>query len=195
MENRKKIAILASYNGSGFETIQNAILEGVLNAEVCVIITNNSNAGVLQKAEKFGVDSFVVNSKLFPDENLDLKITNILKEYECDYIFLSGFMKKIEKNLLENFPKKIINTHPAILPSIYGGAGMYGSFVHQAVVKNGEKKSGVTIHYIDENYDEGETILIKELELSSDETAETLETRIKNLEKIAIVEAFKKVLA
>ena len=95
MENRKKIAILASYNGSGFETIQNAILEGVLNAEVCVIITNNSNAGVLQKAEKFGVDSFVVNSKLFPDENLDLKITNILKEYKCDYIFLSGFMKKI----------------------------------------------------------------------------------------------------
>ena len=195
MENRKKIGILASYNGSGFETIQNAILEGVLNAEVCVIITNNSNAGVLQKAEKFGVDSFVVNSKLFPDENLDLKITNLLKNYGCDYIFLSGFMKKIEKNLLENFPKKIINTHPAILPSIYGGAGMYGSFVHKAVVKNNEKKSGVTIHYIDENYDEGETILIKELELSSDETAETLETRIKNLEKIAIVEAFKKVLA
>lgn len=195
MKNRKKIGILASYNGSGFETIQNAILDGVLNAEVCVIITNNSNAGVLQKAEKFGVDSFVVNSKLFPEENLDLKITNILKDYECDYIFLSGFMKKIEKNLLENFPKKIINTHPAILPSIYGGAGMYGSFVHKAVVKNNEKKSGVTIHYIDENYDEGETILIKELELNKDETAETLETRIKELEKIAIVEAFKKVLA
>ena len=190
----KKIGILASYNGSGFETIQKAIEDGILNAKVCVIITNNSTAGVLEKAKKYGIDSFVINSKLFPNDNLDLKITNILKEYDCDYIFLSGYMKKIEENLLKNFPKKIINTHPAILPSIYGGAGMYGSFVHEAVVKNGEKKSGCTIHYIDENYDEGETILIKELELDKNETAESLENRIKELEKIAIVEAFKKVL-
>lgn len=186
MENRKKIGILASYNGSGFETIQNAILNGVLNAEVCVVITNNTNAGVLEKANRYGVDSFVINSKFYPDENLDLKITKILKEYKCDYIFLSGFMKKIEKNLLENFPKKIINTHPAILPSIYGGAGMYGHFVHEAVVKNGEKQSGVTIHYVNENYDEGEKILIKELLLDENETAETLENRIKELKKLLL---------
>ncbi|WP_066160583.1 phosphoribosylglycinamide formyltransferase [Aliarcobacter skirrowii] len=190
----KKIGILASYNGSGFETIQKAIEDKILDAKVVVIITNNSTAGVLEKAKKYGIDSFIINSKLFPDENLDLKITNILKEYECDYIFLSGFMKKIEKNMLKTFENKIINTHPAILPSIYGGAGMYGSFVHEAVVKNGEKKSGVTIHYVNENYDEGEKILIKELELSSNETAKTLENRIKELEKVAIVEAFKKVL-
>jgi phosphoribosylglycinamide formyltransferase 1 len=191
----KKIGILASYNGSGFETIQNAINDGILDAKVSVIITNNSNAGVLQKAEKYNINSFVVNKNLFPNDNLDLKITNILKSYECDYIFLSGFMKKIEENLLKTFPKRVINTHPAILPSIYGGAGMYGSFVHEAVVKNGEKKSGCTIHFIDENYDEGETILIKELELRKNETAQSLENRIKELEKIAIVEAFKKVLA
>ena len=103
----KKIGILASYNGSGFETIQNAILNGVLNAEVCVVITNNTNAGVLEKANRYGVDSFVINSKFYPDENLDLKITKILKEYKCDYIFLSGFMKKIKKNLLENVKKEI----------------------------------------------------------------------------------------
>ncbi len=195
MKKIKKIGILASYNGSGFETIQNAINDGILDAKVSVIITNNSNAGVLQKAEKYNIDSFVVNKNLFPNDNLDLKITNILKSYECDYIFLSGFMKKIEENLLKTFPKRVINTHPAILPSIYGGAGMYGSFVHEAVVKNGEKKSGCTIHFIDENYDEGETILIKELELRKNETAQSLENRIKELEKIAIVEAFKKVLA
>ncbi|MCT7464632.1 phosphoribosylglycinamide formyltransferase [Aliarcobacter cryaerophilus] len=190
----KKIGILASYNGSGFETIQKAIEDGILDANVCVIITNNSTAGVIEKAKKYGIDSFVINSKLFPNENLDLKIAQTLKEYGCDYIFLSGFMKKIEENLLKAFPKKIINTHPAILPSIYGGAGMYGHFVHEAVVKNGEKKSGVTIHYVNENYDEGEKILIKELLLDENETAETLENRIKELEKIAIVEAFKKVL-
>lgn len=190
----KKIGILASYNGSGFETIQKAIEDGILNAKVEVIITNNSNAGVLEKASKYGIKSFVINKNLFPNENLDLKIAQTLKEFECDYIFLSGYMKKIEENLLKTFPNKIINTHPAILPSIYGGAGMYGSFVHEAVIKNGEKKSGVTIHYIDENYDEGEKILIKELELEKDETAQTLENRIKELEKTAIVEAFKKVL-
>lgn len=190
----KKIGILASYNGSGFETIQKAIEDGILNAKVEVIITNNSNAGVLEKASKYGIKSFVINKNLFPNENLDLKIAQTLKEFECDYIFLSGYMKKIEENLLKTFPNKIINTHPAILPSIYGGAGMYGSFVHEAVIKNGEKKSGVTIHYIDENYDEGEKILIKELELEKDETAQTLENKIKELEKTAIVEAFKKVL-
>ena len=195
MKKIKKIGILASYNGSGFETIQNAIDDGILDAKVCVIITNNSNAGVLEKAKKYNIDSFIVNKNLFPNDNLDLKITNILKSYECDYIFLSGFMKKIEENLLKTFPKRVINTHPAILPSIYGGAGMYGSFVHEAIVKNGEKKSGCTIHFIDENYDEGETILIKELELRKNETAQSLENRIKELEKIAIVEAFKKVLA
>ncbi|OCL84276.1 Phosphoribosylglycinamide formyltransferase [Arcobacter porcinus] len=190
----KKIGILASYNGSGFETIQKAIESGILNAKVEVIITNNSNAGVLEKAKNYGVKSFVINQKLFPEDNIDLKIAQTLKEFDCDYIFLSGYMKKIEENMLKTFPNKIINTHPAILPSIYGGAGMYGSFVHQAVVKNGEKKSGVTIHYVNENYDEGEKILIKELLLNSDETAETLETRIKELEKSAIVEAFEKVL-
>ena len=190
----KKIGILASYNGSGFETIQKAIEDGILDANVCVIITNNSTAGVIEKAKKYGIDSFVINSKLFPNENLDLKIAQTLKEYGCDYIFLSGFMKKIEENLLKAFPKKIINTHPAILPSIYGGAGMYGHFVHEAVIKNGEKKSGVTIHYVNENYDEGEKILIKELLLDENETAQTLENKIKELEKIAIVEAFKKVL-
>ncbi len=190
----KKIGILASYNGSGFETIQKAIEDKILDAKVVVIITNNSSAGVLEKAKKYEIDSFIINSKLFPNENLDLKITNILKEYGCDYIFLSGFMKKIESKLLNAFPNKIINTHPALLPSIYGGKGMYGHFVHEAVVKNGEKKSGVTIHYVNENYDEGEKILIKELLLDENETAETLENRIKELEKIAIVEAFKKVL-
>ena len=191
----KKIGILASYNGSGFETIQKAINSGTLNAKVCVIITNNSNAGVLQKAKDYNIEAFVVNSKLFPNENLDEKIANILKSFSCDYIFLSGYMKKIEENMLKSFENKIINTHPALLPSIYGGAGMYGHFVHEAVIKNGEKKSGVTIHYVNENYDDGEIILKKELILDENETALSLEARIKELEKVAIVEAFQKVLS
>ena len=103
----KKIGILASYNGSGFETIQKAIEDKILDAKVVVIITNNSSAGVLEKAKKYEIDSFIINSKLFPNENLDLKITNILKDYGCDYIFLSGFIKKLKIICLKHFQTKL----------------------------------------------------------------------------------------
>lgn len=191
----KKIGILASYNGSGFETIQKAILEKKLNAKVVVIITNNTNAGVLQKAESYNIPHFIINDKRYPEQNIDDKISRLLVEFGCDYIFLSGYMKKIGLDILNAFPNKIINTHPAILPSIYGGKGMYGRFVHEAVIKNGEKKSGVTIHYVNEVYDEGEKILVKEIELDKNETVDSLENKIKNLESIAIIEAFQKLLA
>ncbi len=190
-----KIGILASYNGSGFETIQKAIEDKILNAEVVVIITNNTNAGVIEKAKFYNIPYFIINNKICPKQDLDDKITKLLLEFGCDYVFLSGFMKKIESKLLKAFPNKIINTHPAILPSIYGGKGMYGRFVHEAVIKNGEKKSGVTIHFVNEVYDEGEKILVKELLLAKNETVDSLENRIKELEKEAIVEAFKKLLA
>ena len=190
-----KIGILASYNGSGFETIQKAIVDKKLDAKVVVVITNNTNAGVLQKAESYDIPYFIINDKRYHGQNIDDKIARLLKEFDCDYIFLSGFMKKIESSLLNTFPNKIINTHPAILPSIYGGKGMYGRFVHEAVIKNGEKKSGVTIHYVNEVYDEGEIILTKELVLNENETVDSLENRIKDLESIAIIEAFEKLLA
>ena len=189
-----KIGILASYNGSGFETIQKAINEKILDAKVVVVITNNSNAGVLEKAESYNIPYFVINAKRYPGQDIDDKISRILLEFGCDYIFLSGYMKKIESKLLSAFPNKIINTHPAILPSQYGGKGMYGRFVHQAIIENKEKKSGVTIHYVNEVYDEGEKILVKELLLDENETVDSLENRIKELEKEAIVEAFKKLL-
>jgi phosphoribosylglycinamide formyltransferase-1 len=190
-----KIGILASYNGSGFETIQKAIENKILDAKVVVVITNNTNAGVLEKAESYDIPYFIINDKRYPGQDIDDKITRLLLEFGCDYIFLSGYMKKIESKLLKAYPNKIINTHPAILPSIYGGVGMYGRFVHEAVIKNGEKESGVTIHFVNEVYDEGEKILVKKLKLEVNETVDTLEEKIKNLEKEAIVEAFEKLLA
>lgn len=189
-----KIGILASYNGSGFETIQKAIENKILDAKVVVVITNNTNVGVLEKAESYDIPYFIINDKRYPGQDIDDKITRLLLEFGCDYIFLSGYMKKIESKLLKAYPNKIINTHPAILPSIYGGVGMYGRFVHEAVIKNGEKESGVTIHFVNEVYDEGEKILVKKLKLEENETVDTLEEKIKNLEKEAIIEAFKKIL-
>ncbi|MFK2822370.1 phosphoribosylglycinamide formyltransferase [Arcobacter sp. YIC-80] len=190
----KRIGILASYNGSGFQTIQKAIDDKILNAKIVVVISNNSNANALNTAESFGIPNFIINDKRYPGQDCDDKIARLLLEFDCDYIFCSGYMKMIGPKLLEAFPKNIINTHPALLPSKYGGKGMYGRYVHEAIIKNGEKKSGVTIHYVNEKYDDGEIILTKELLLDKNETVESLEERIKDLESIAIIDTFKKLL-
>lgn len=188
-----KIGILSSHNGSGYKTLYNACQKGVLNAQISLVISNNSDAKVLKTAAKNGTPHFLINQKCFPNENLDEKITNIMNEYNCDYIFLSGYMKKIEKNLLQSFNNKIINSHPALLPS-FGGKGMYGRNVHEAVIASKASVSGVTIHYVNENYDEGKYLLQKDFALHEDETVDSLEEKIKNLESIAIVEAFQKII-
>lgn len=191
----KRIGILASYNGSGFKTIQKAIEDKILDAKVVVVISNNSNANVLETADSFNIPNFIINNKKYPNEDCDNKIANLFLEFNCDYIFLSGYMKMIGAKLINTFENRIINTHPALLPSQYGGKGMYGRYVHEAIIKNGDNKSGVTIHYVNEKYDDGEIILTKELILNEDETVDSLEQRIKDLESIAIVDTFKKLLA
>ena len=189
----KRIGILSSYNGSGFETIQKSCENKELDAQVVLVISNNSNAKVLEKAENKNIPNFIINSKKYPDENLDEKITAMMLEFKVDYIFLSGYMKKIEKNLINNFENKIINSHPALLPK-FGGKGMYGTNVHKAVIESKEKESGCTIHFVNENYDEGEFILQNSITLDKNESVETLENRIKALESSTIVEALKRIM-
>ena len=183
----RKIAVLASYNGSGFLAIREAILHQKLDFEICVVISNNQEASVLQKASEFGIENFVVNDKNF--ENPNEKIFEILNTFKPDFVLLSGFMKKIDEKIVKNF--KIINCHPSLLPK-YGGKGMYGSFVHRAVFENKEKNSGCTIHFVSENYDEGEIILQKTINIENCKSYVEIEEKVKNLEKIAIVEAFNK---
>jgi len=190
----KRIGILSSYNGSGFVSIQKACEDKILDAQVVVVISNNSTAKVLEKASNKNIPNFIINTNRFPNENLDEKITNLMKEFKVDYIFLSGFMKKIEKNLISTFENKIINSHPALLPK-FGGRGMYGSNVHKAVIEANEKESGSTIHFVNENYDEGEFVLQNKILLDKNETVESLENKIKDLESKTIIEAFKKLLA
>ncbi|MDD2653429.1 MAG: formyltransferase family protein [Sulfurimonas sp.] len=185
-----RVAILASYNGSGFVALYEAMQSGKLTIEIPLVISNNSSATVLETATAHGIKNFVINTKT--TQNPDAKIEELLHEYGCSYVFLSGYMKKVGTNITQNF--KVINSHPALLPS-YGGAGMYGRLVHEAVVKNSEKASGVTIHEVNENYDEGKIILQKSLLLCENETVDSLEAKIKELEKIAIVEAFQALIS
>ena len=179
----KNIAILASHSGSGLDAIYEAVQNATLKCNIAVVISNNTNAVALQKAEKYGLKNFLVNAA--NSEDPDERLYSILQANNCEYIFLSGYMKKLSPKITQNF--KVINSHPALLPN-YGGAGMYGRFVHEAVVRNQEEKSGVTIHEVNENYDEGKIILQKSFLLQKDETPQSLETKIKALEKIAIVE-------
>jgi len=188
-----KIGILSSYNGSGFDALYEASQTGVLKAKIAVVISNNTNANVLKNAQARNIPNFVVNSKKYPNENIDEKITELLQKHACDFVFLSGFMKKIEDNLLKAFPNKIINSHPALLPN-FGGRGMYGRFVHEAVFKSRATKSGATIHYVNENYDEGSFVIQKELNIEENESVDSIESRVKALETIAIVEAFVKLV-
>lgn len=189
----KRIGILSSHNGSGFDTIQKACENKTLNAQVVLVVSNNSSAKVLEKAEKNNVPNFIINTKKHPNENLDKKITDLMLEFKVDYIFLSGYMKKIEENLINTFENRIINSHPALLPK-FGGKGMYGSFVHKAVIDAKENESGCTIHFVNKNYDEGKYILQKTVLLEKNETFETLENKIKTLESKTIIEALEKLI-
>ncbi|MEA2049617.1 MAG: phosphoribosylglycinamide formyltransferase [Campylobacterota bacterium] len=184
-----KIAIFSSHNGSGFEALYEASIKKELDIEIGVIISNNSAANVLKKAKNLDIPNYIVNDKVC--DNVENRLVELLKEYRCEYIFLSGYMKKISPLITNNY--KVINSHPALLPA-YGGAGMYGKYVHEAVVANKEKNSGVTIHEVNENYDEGAIILQNSLTLDENETPESLETKIKALEKITIVQGFQKCL-
>ncbi|UCN00885.1 phosphoribosylglycinamide formyltransferase [Sulfurimonas sp. SWIR-19] len=179
----KNIAILSSHNGSGLDAIVEAVNAGTLSLNIALVISNNTDAKVLQKAKKYGITCKLINAKTDPDP--DKAIYELLKEYACECVFLSGYMKKLSPQLTSGFT--IINSHPSLLPK-YGGAGMYGRFVHEAVIKNREKTSGVTIHEVNENYDEGKIILQKSLQIEPGESVDSLETRVKSLEKEAIVE-------
>ncbi len=176
------IAIFASYNASVLEEI----LQNGFNVKL--IITNNSNANVLNKAKKYGIKSVLINKKLYQNETK--KILEVLKEHKIDLIVLAGYMKKIDKEIVKKYKNKIINSHPSLLPK-YGGEGMYGINVHKEVIRNKEKISGATIHYVDIEYDSGEIILQEKLNVNPNWDEFELEAHIKELEKKAIVKALK----
>jgi phosphoribosylglycinamide formyltransferase-1 len=122
--------------------------------EIALVLTNNPDAYVLQRADSFEIPSHIFDKREFYKTD---NIIDLLKNLDIDLIVLAGFMWLIPKNLLTEYPGRIINIHPAILPK-YGGKGMYGDFVHKAVMEANEPEGGITIHYVDENYDEGEFI-------------------------------------
>jgi phosphoribosylglycinamide formyltransferase-1 len=171
------LAIFASGNGSNAINIIDYFKERE-NIVVKKIFCNKSEAPVINKAESKGISSFVFDKLQLEEDNL---ILTQLKALDIDYIILAGFLLKIPEYLVRHFENKIINIHPALLPK-YGGKGMYGMHVHQAVVNNKESKTGISIHYVNENYDEGNIIFQAECEVLNTDTANDVAGKIHELE-------------
>ncbi len=172
-----KIAIFASGSGSNAENIIH-YFSGNPKFEFPVILSNKSDAFVHERAKKLQIPSFTFSREQFiAGEEILLS----LKNYNIDYIILAGFLLKVPEVLVKAFPDKIINIHPALLPK-YGGKGMYGDNVHKAVKAAGETESGITIHYVNEQYDEGNIILQTKCALTDDDTPETIAHKVHALE-------------
>ncbi|MCG2419983.1 phosphoribosylglycinamide formyltransferase [Aequorivita sp. F47161] len=174
---KKRIVIFASGSGTNTENIIKYFQRAQF-AEVVQVLSNKKDAKVLERAKNLNVAAISFSKdELFASEG----VLKILKETKPDIIVLAGFLLKFPEIILKEFPNKVINIHPALLPK-YGGKGMYGNFVHEAVVKNNEVETGITIHYVNENYDEGAIISQKKVTLSDNETPETVAEKIHKLE-------------
>ena len=186
----KKVSILifASGNGSNAENIITYFQNKAIDIN-WMIITNNSNAGVIQRSIKMGVPFLVFNKKDFY-ENMFLKKISLINP---KLIILAGFLLKIPENLIEKFNNKIINIHPSLLPK-YGGKGMYGMNVHNEVIKNREAESGISIHYVNNQYDEGKIIFQKSTKIIYPSNAENLSKKIHELEMKYFPEIIEKLI-
>jgi phosphoribosylglycinamide formyltransferase 1 len=182
---KMNIAIFASGGGSNAEviikTLPALLLEKKTSANIALIVSNNAKAAVLHIAAENNIASEIIEVKNKSEEELSVSYLDILTKHNIGFIVLAGYLKKIPTDVIKAFPQKIINIHPALLPA-YGGAGMYGMRVHEAVVNAGEKESGISIHFVDEVYDNGEVIFQETCDLEEGETAESLSKKVQGLE-------------
>ncbi len=183
----KRIAIFASGSGTNAENIA-LYFAKISSVKISAILCNNSDAFVLKRAENLNIPSLVFSKNDFYSSE---KVVQFLKEKEIDLIVLAGFLWLIPNTLISEFPNRIVNIHPALLrivnihPALlpkYGGKGMYGNRVHEAVVSNGETETGITIHLVNEKYDEGKTLFQAKCQVTLEDTAETVANKVHELE-------------
>ena len=178
-----KIALFASGGGSNAEVIIQTLTNYIKKetATISVVVSNNENAGVKNIAADHNVPFELLSLKNKTESEQAALYLNLLNNYKIDFVILAGFLKKLPKEITNSYPKRIVNIHPALLPS-YGGAGMYGKHVHNAVIAAGEKESGITVHYIDEVYDHGQIIFQAKCAVEKNDTVEGLGKKVLALE-------------
>jgi len=186
----KQIVLLASGSGSNVENIAN-YFERDPNVSIAAVLTNKRDAQVLDRCDRLKISSLCFNRQAFTESDCVLKI---VKSLHPDLIVLARFLWKIPKNLIRAFPDQIINIHPALLPK-YGGKGMYGMNVHKAVKENKDEETGITIHYVNENYDEGAIIHQAKTKLLPEDSAETIGKKVQQLEYHCFPRVIEKLLS
>jgi len=174
---KKRVAIFASGSGSNAQKIME-LFKHSAEAEIVLVLTNNPDAYVLQRADNFEIPTHIFSRKEFYETD---NIIDLLKNLDVDLIVLAGFLWLIPKNLITEYPGRIVNIHPALLPK-FGGKGMYGDNVHNAVLAAGETEGGITIHYVDENYDEGEFIYQAKYKIDKGDNLEMVKFKGQQLE-------------
>lgn len=173
----KQLAVFASGNGTNAERIFEQFQKHT-SIRVALLLTNNPMAGVIRRAARFNIPVKVFDKATLTQTD---EILKTLQEYQIDWIVLAGFMLMVPQNLISAFPQRMINIHPALLPA-FGGKGMYGKHVHRAVLEAGETVSGITIHYVNERYDEGKIIFQASCIIQPYDTPDTLAEKVHQLE-------------
>src|SRR5581483_898128 len=177
-----RLGFLASHGGSNVQAIIDACREGRLDADLRVLICNNSDAPVIERARRAGIPSRHLSSHTHPDPAaLDAAILDTLRSHEVNLVVLAGYMRKLGHLTLAHYSGRVLNIHPALLPR-FGGAGMYGRRVHEAVIAAGEKESGATIHLVTEDYDQGPILAQRRVPVMPDDTPDSLAARVLEIE-------------
>ncbi|KAF2336345.1 phosphoribosylglycinamide formyltransferase [Flavobacterium daemonense] len=184
----KKIIVFASGSGTNAENIIKYFSNTEI-AKVVSVFTNNASAKVIERAKNHQIPVEIFSK----NELLERNVLQKIQEIDPDLIVLAGFLLKFPENIIEKYPNKIINIHPALLPN-YGGKGMYGMHIHRAIVNNKEKETGISIHYVNENYDEGGIIFQTNVALTDQDTPETVAEKIHELEQKHFPEIIQAVL-
>lgn len=189
------LAVFLSGRGSDFKAILDATRSGKLNARVVLVISNNPDAGGLKIADASGIPTAVFDRSQYADgAEFGGEMLAALREKRVELIALAGYLRKIPPTVIRAYPRRILNIHPALLPK-FGGKGMFGLNVHQAVIAAGETESGVTIHLVDEVYDHGEIVAQSRIPVRSDDTAESLASRVLDLEHSFYPEVLQKYIS
>ena len=181
-----RLGVLGSTNGTDLQTILDSIASGELNGEVSVVLSNQKNAYILERAKNYNVPAFFLSHKEQPREEFDAEMTAILKEHTVDLVLLIGFMRILSTKFCQEWRDRLLNVHPSLLPKYAGGMD---TNVHEIVLKNGDTETGCTIHFVTNEIDGGPILIQKKCNVAPDETIDTLKTKVQNLEGKAFIEA------
>jgi len=185
--------VFASGRGSNLQAIIDGVEEGRLNCEIVFVMSNNSSSGALEIARKKNIPAYHLSERVFHKNNFEESLIDLLEKHKPDLIVLAGYMKLVSISVIRRFENRIINIHPALLPK-FGGKGMYGMNVHNAVFQAGEKVSGVTIHIVNENYDEGKIIYQEKIDISDCKSPEEIAEKVLKLEHKVYPEVIQKII-